>query len=336
MLRVSPFLKKEYVGFWRYILERQKIWYKRFILKELPPWTSDPVLQRYHFCNNYRELDKGTIYLINKLTPQKANRKSVLFNVVAYRFFNSYGFFDKIGGLLDPVTYDPYVFIKTLDELIAKGERLYSPAYVISPLIIKPTYRAKDKHVQLAFILEILQAKINELMTKIDSTNTPKEGFESLKEIPNVGNFLAYEFWTDLTYFDFFKQTWTDNDFANIGPGARWGLNIMMGKDIRGYLLSQKGYLKLLNILRDRMPNVLRQLGLLEEWLEITYKEAHSNVPFLSLRNIEHSLCEYRKYWRIKNNKSGRRRLLKSEQSIESGSHSICTLDKFIKNQERG
>lgn len=311
MLRVSPFLKKEYVEFWRYILERQRIWYKRFILKQLPPWTSNSVLQRYHFCNNYRELDKGTIYLINKLTPLKANRKKVLFNVVAYRFFNSYGFFDKIGGLLDPVTYDAHVFIKTLDELIAKVESLYSPAYIVSPFVIKPNYRPKDKHVQLAFIIEVLQAKIDELVAKIDSANTPKESFESLKEIPNVGNFLAYEFWTDLTYFDFFKQGWTDNDFVNIGPGARWGLNIMMGKDVKGYLLSPEDYLKLLYILRDSMPNALKQLDLLEEWLKIAYKTAYSNLPFLSLRNIEHSLCEYRKYWRIKNNKSGRRRLLK-------------------------
>ena len=38
-------------------------------------------------------------------------------------YIDSYGFLDKIGGLLDPVTHDPHVFIKVLDELIAKGEK---------------------------------------------------------------------------------------------------------------------------------------------------------------------------------------------------------------------
>ena len=96
-----------------------------------------------------------------------------------------------------------------------------------------------------------------------------------------------------MTYFDFFKQAWTDNDFVNIGSGARWGLNIMMGKDAKSYLLLPKDYPKLLYILRDNMPNDLKQLGLLGEWLKISYKGAYSNLPFLSLRNIEYSLCGY-------------------------------------------
>jgi len=59
------------------------------------------------------------------------------------------------------------------------------------------------------------------------------------------------------------------------------------------------------------MLDTLKELNLLEEWLKIAYKKAYSNYPFLSLRNIEHLLCEYRKYWRIKNNKPARRRLFK-------------------------
>ena len=313
---VTLLSNKRYEEYWRYVVERQRIWYKRFILNEPYPWTLDPILQKYHFCNNYRELDKGTIYLIDKLTPFKTDREKVLFNVVMYRFFNSYGFFDKINGPLTPNNYEPYEFIKILDELISKGESIYSPAYVVCPPIIKPDYRAKSKHVQLAFILKVLSEKINELIVKIDSAKTPKDSFEILlKEIPGTNRFLAYEFWTDLTYFNFFKQGWTDNDFVNIGPGARWGLNIIMGKDTKDYLLSQEDYLKLILYIRDSMPKMLEQLGLIEEWLEISYKQAYSNVPYLSLRNVEHSLCEYRKYWRIKNGRVGRRRLFKLEQS---------------------
>jgi len=324
---IPPFLEKEYIGFWKYILERQKIWYKRFVLKEPYPWTKDKILQKYHFCNNYRELDKGTIYLIEKLVPIKTKREEILFNVVIYRFFNSYGFFDKIGGLLKPSDYNPQDFIKTLDQLIAKGESIYSPAYVVCPPIVKPNYRPKDKHVQLAYIIRILQEKINELIIKIDSANTAEESFDALKEIPGVNNFLAYEIWTDLTYFNFFKQRWTDNDFVNAGPGAIWGLNIMMGKDTKNLLFPKEQYLKLIYHLRDEMPNALKELGILEEWLKVSYKEAYSNVPYLSLRNVEHSLCEYRKYWRIKNNKSARRRLFKIENNKESLNMFLFTND---------
>lgn len=239
MIPVS-FFERGWRGFWKFVLERQRIWYRRFVLKEPYPWTQDKILQKYHFCNVYRELDEGTIYLIEKLTPIKTERKKVLFNVVTYRLFNFSGFFDKIGGLLNPSEYNPQDFIKILDQLIAKGEKIFGPAYVISPPVIKPNYRPKEKHTQLAFVIEILKEKIDELIMKIDSANEAEESFNALKGIPGINNFLAYEFWTDLTYFNFFKQGRSDNDFVNVGPGARWGLNIMMGKDTKRSLLSPK------------------------------------------------------------------------------------------------
>jgi len=138
---------------------------------------------------------------------------------------------------------------------------------------------------------------------KIDFAKMPKESLALLKKIPGISDFLAYEIWTDLTYFNFFKQGWSDNDFVNVGPGARWGLNIMMGNDTKDFLIPSEDYPKLVYLLRDEMPKALEELGLKEEWLKIAFKGAYSNVPFLSLRNIEHSVCEFRKYWRIKNKK---------------------------------
>lgn len=102
-------------------------------MKRPYPWTNDRILKKYRFCNNYRELDKGTIYLIEKIKFIKNDRRKVLFNVVAYKFFNIYGFFEKIGGLLDPTNYNPYIFIKILNKLITKREDIYNPAYVVCP-----------------------------------------------------------------------------------------------------------------------------------------------------------------------------------------------------------
>jgi len=127
------FHKERYKEYWKYVVERQRIWYKRFVLKRPYPWTNDRILKKYRFCNNYRELDKGTIYLIEKIKFIKNDRRKVLSNVVAYKFFNIYGFFEKIGGLLDPTNYNPYIFIKILNKLITKREDIYNPAYVVCP-----------------------------------------------------------------------------------------------------------------------------------------------------------------------------------------------------------
>ena len=120
---------------------------------------------------------------------------------------------------------------------------------------------------------------------------------------------MAYEYWTDLTYFGFFRQGWTDNDFVHVGHGAIWGLNLMIAyKDTREKIMPYKEYVGLVYKLRDNMKKALEDLDLLEVWMTIHYKDAFSNVPFLSLRNIEHSLCEFRKYYRLKFLKKGRKR----------------------------
>ena len=306
----KPLKTKEYTCFWKFVVERQNIWYRRMILKEEYPWTDDPILQKYRFTNVYRELDKSTHYLLNFLSPLKKDRKNILFNVLIFRFFNSYGFFDKIGSMLHVEKYNPFEFIRKLDELKRKKIKFFNNAYLIPHPSIRKDYRPGDKHVQLAFCFDAVKEKIDMLIARIDDVKTPGESLEIIKQIPGVGSFLAYEVWTDLTYFKWFKQRWSDNDFVNVGPGARWGLNIMVGKDTPKFILPAKEYEKLVFKLRDEMQPALKKLNLLNKWMKIYYRHAFSNKPFLSLRNIEHSLCEFRKYRRLSKG-VGRKRLFK-------------------------
>jgi len=53
--------------FFRFVYQRHLIWYKRFVLKQPAPWTNDTVLSTFKIINMYRELDKCTIYLVEKL-----------------------------------------------------------------------------------------------------------------------------------------------------------------------------------------------------------------------------------------------------------------------------
>ena len=83
------------IKFFEFIYKRQLIWYKRFILKEKPPWADDEILRTYKIINMYRELDKCTIYIINKLKNIK-DRKTLLLNVVFFRFFNKYMLYENL------------------------------------------------------------------------------------------------------------------------------------------------------------------------------------------------------------------------------------------------
>ena len=288
--------------FFKFIYYRQLVWYKRFVLKEKPPWTLDEILAKFKFCNVYRELDKCTLYILNKLKSIDDRRK-IFFNVVFFRFFNRTNLYEDLGikpfltldlGLKNKIIYG----FKEKEE---KGLSVFNNAYIISS-----NKKGEKKYKTVINIIEKLSGNVESLIAEIDKSKTPDESFEVIKKIPLVGSFLANEIWTDLTYFRFFKQGWTDNDFVSIGPGSKWGLELVYGRKLKRKDEMQK-LRCLYNLQNDVLLNVNKSLGEKDSWGRIFYGGAFSNIPYLSITNIEGSLCEFRKYLNLKRG-IGRRR----------------------------
>ncbi len=290
---VQENLKQEFFDF---IYRRHLIWYKRFVLKEHPPWTEDKVLQKYKLINMYRELDKCTIYLLKKLTKLN-DRKSILLNVVFYRFFNRYGLYEELE--IEPFKeFDEKIrnkLIQMLEIIESEQKPIFNNAYLISGKAGEKKY--------VSVLNSISQINLDKMIGEIDNCKNPEESFEILKEIPMVGPFLACEIWTDLTYLEFFRQGWNDNDFVNVGPGAKWGLEIIYGGKLSCKEAKQK-----LNELYE-----MQEYSLPEKWKKIAYEKAFSNYPYLSITNIEGALCEFRKYWNIKHGKGRRKHFVPSQ-----------------------
>lgn len=280
--------------FFNFIRERHNIWYKRFVLEETPPWTSDPVLQQYKIINVYRELDRCTIYILNKLQNVR-DRNKLLLNVIFYRFFNQDKLYENL-GIESFEKIDAKFLINRFENLRKQGKTIFNNAYLISS-----GTKGQKKHVSVLSYLE--KINLDRTVKEIDEAKTPRESLEVLQKIPMIGPFLACEIWTDLSYFKFFKQKWDDNDFVNIGPGAKWGLEIIFGKK-----LSKKEQEEKLRKLYDMQKTFLDD----SDWKKIAYKGAYSNYPFLSITNIEGALCEFRKYWRIKHGKGRRKYFVSS------------------------
>lgn len=292
-------IKAREYEFFDFVYNRQMIWYKRFVLKEKPPWARDSILQKYKIINVYRELDKGTLYILEKLKHIK-DRKTVFLNVVFYRFFNKFNLYESLG--IPPFNH----FDKEVkDDLIIKfkqskirGKPIFNDAYLIAGK------KGEEKYISVLNSLSWLWENLDSLIKKIDEAKTSEESLRIIKEIPLVGNFLAYEIWTDLTYFRFFKNGWTDDDFVNIGPGAKWGLEIIYGKS------SMDNLKKLYKIQKEFLGKKKNP-----SWEKISYKGAFSSKPFLSLGNIENALCEFRKYYNLSRGK-GKRRKFKTLSKI--------------------
>lgn len=288
--------------FFEFIYDRQEIWYKRNILQLPQPWSDDEIFQTFKFCNVYRELDGGTL-AIRKYLQELHSPEQKLFNIIAYRFFNRRDTIEKLfGGLLDPNNFDIKTYEKRLDK-IKKKESIFSNAYLICSHPYDSSYRPKDKHVQILLMLNNLRPKLHEMIKELRS-HTPQEGLYVIRDyVKMTGPFLAGQILLDTTYAGNIVN-YNSNDFLVVGPGANWGLKIIF--NMNNALANEKCRLLHANQ-KEEFATLKENTG--KDWFAVRWQNPnYPNAPYLSLHDIQNSLCEFRKYWRLKGNEKAKKR----------------------------
>lgn len=300
--------------FYEFMYQRHLIWYKRFHLKQPPPWTDNKILRDYKFTNVYRELDMGTIYYVGSVYQEAFKdwrdkydqaEKNLIWYTVMYRLLNRKETFQKVGFVpywhWNTTTHDMINFhadkgIKTagdrwfeqLKALMDKGESIFTSAHRTCP-----THKPGQTRLQVyRESLEYTRKKIDTIWYHIKQANSLEQVFEIFLRIPNVGGFISYEICCDLILVN--AIPFTENDWANTGPGARQGVNLIF-PGLRG----TENYLNAMRHLHHYQRYYFGQL-------KIKFPFYYVGVP-LSLRSIEHSLCEFCKYHRCL--KGGRTRV---------------------------
>jgi len=290
-------------GFFAYIYERQSIWHKRFIFKEPWPWTSDPILQRYHFLNVFRIQDKTTQYLIRRVLDTDMTNEAKLFNVIFYRLFNRAGIYRNGLHPLDPSNFDDTEVIKNLDDHLADGGKLFNNAYFVTGKnIIDSSHRPEDKHVQ---ILLSLRNQASEMTTTVNSLRSVESAEEALKIISRrhyIGPFLAVQIFLDLTYSDFFPQKWTGDHVLFIRYRSKSGIKIVRGLNESCEYPWEK-YPETCKWLRDKQIDQFlafrARTG--KDWKDVAGTVVGSSRPrYLCLMDIQSCLTEFWKYWQAK------------------------------------
>lgn len=304
------------LSFYEFIFDRQQIWYNKEHLKKPYPWTTDPILKTYKFCNVYRELDKGTIYLLDTIINRKdlaAGHK--ILNCMLYRRFNLPGFFEWIGGPI--VCKDKFPFekiLKALEKRKAAGHNLFNDAYIVSQTPYDRKIGMKGKHAQQLCVFRDLVNNTN--LWDIKNMIMMSDSIGSIhglikKEIFGMGNFLAYQTCTDLTYFPELKGKFQDlNTFVAMGPGSKPGVTLLYPTDQKRHEEDYAHLCRRLWRTQETFFNELkRKTG--KDWLKVRYTKAHDKSDYLSLSNIQNCLCEFRKYVTLKTVPGKRKRYYK-------------------------
>ena len=208
--------------YWKFATERQTIFFKR-LNSSPPPWTDDPTLVRYKFTNAYRASDRVSQFLLkNVIYKGEDTPEEVFFRTLLFKFFNKIETWQLLADNLENISYADYSFErydKLLSAAISTGRRIYSAAYIMpSGSKIFNTSRKHRAHLKL---LERMME--DEVPFRLAEAKTMEEGFKLLRSYPLIGDFLAYQFITDINYSPI--TNFSEMEFVVPGPGAFSGIH---------------------------------------------------------------------------------------------------------------
>jgi alpha-glutamyl/putrescinyl thymine pyrophosphorylase clade 1 len=210
-----------FATYWRFAAERQAIFFRRLHRSE-PPWTTDPVLRSHKFTNAYRAADRVSQYLIrNVIYSGSSSLRDVFFRTLLFKFFNRIETWQLLERHIGPISASnkhPAAFDHVLGDALAKGERIYSAAYIMpSGGRASPYARKHQMHLHL-----LNKMMADELPERVSEAGSMQRAFSLLRAYPTIGDFLAYQFVTDLNYSTL--TDFSEMEFVVPGPGAKDGL----------------------------------------------------------------------------------------------------------------
>ncbi len=206
--------------YWKTAVERQEIFFKK-LEGAAPPFTQDPILQVYKFCNVYRASDRVSQFLIRdviysgKFTPE-----DTIFRIFLFRLLNKIETWQELEwklGTISLINFNFNTYSKTLEEMKQQNP-IYGNAFI---LCASKAFGYQKKHQnQLALLEKVFKTdKISQQLLKSSSL---RELFLLLRTLPLIGDFMAYQIAIDFNYSQSFS--FSENDFTIAGPGAKRGI----------------------------------------------------------------------------------------------------------------
>jgi hypothetical protein len=304
-------------NFFRFARERHSIYLRR-AAGDTRPWTDDPILHEFRFTNVYRELDATTVWFRENVRDSMAHTPEVMLATVLFRWFNRIRTGEAIFGqttsdsrgairtpwehLLTHEKTDRVIGLHEIDHSVRRycvGGPYTTGAYIIKTPDGMDKVRGVlwcvsefmgQEHAGTTGVLQHLSPFnwrwIAETLLA-DPGNTELESVWSwFRQFPFLGDFMAYELVTDLRHTALLSRAPDIMTWANPGPGAMRGLNRIHDRPVK---YSQPKHVF-----------VCEMRALLGEAKKSSLWPANPSGQEVEMRDIEHTLCEFDKYERVR------------------------------------
>ncbi len=266
--------------FFAYARERYRVLLNRRAGKPWP-WTPDPILQKYRFCNVFREDDVVTQWVeANLRKPLRDGQHTlprVLTVLTVARFINRVSTLEHLAPTLLNNGWGHWCLA------ILRG----LPAPIITGAYMIRTPHGVDKITGLDAIFSNVQTRLGMDEYDLNRYTTLAQFHDRLIHYPYVGSFMAYEVVTDFRWVR--PDLAPDRmNWAVAGPGAARGLSRVFRGELGHYRNTP-----------SQQPEMLERMW---ELLEFSRKSEYwpADWPSWEMRDCEHLACEWDKYERAR------------------------------------
>jgi hypothetical protein len=198
--------------------------FERRLAGEPGPWTSDPILREFKFCNVFRAADRVSQYMIRNVCyhGEPCSDEDRLFQITAFRTFSKTATWETVRDILGRYpTLDDLAdgsFGQALDQTRERNGGLYTGAFI---LCATDAYGQSTKHRNHVELFRHMFLH-DQFAARLLGAESLREVYGLLHGYPLMGDFMSYQTAIDLNYcalIDF-----SENDFTQPGPGALRGM----------------------------------------------------------------------------------------------------------------
>lgn len=248
-----------------------------------PPWTDDPIIGKYRFCNVRREDDRVTVWVREHIREPFADHPHLWFMLALARWTNRIDTLAELreqGWWPDRLDFSPDMLERALTIRANRGDKVFTGAYTINAPSTKGAskvdYVARtvlgEPWKKRAIIADVFGGRLGPL--------TLRAAHASFSRYQGWGDFMSYQVVVDMRFTRYLRDASDMSTWAAAGPGTIRGLNRIAGRRVD--LPLDQG--RALSEMRKLYATIQDETGVAMDF---------SDVP-----NI---LCETDKYLRVMN-----------------------------------
>jgi hypothetical protein len=261
------------------------------------PWTDDPILREWRFCNVRREDDRVTRWIDANIRRPHASHPHLWLMLCAARQINWPGTLaflmgDPDGAVEermypsawpDSPSFEPSEMGEAMDDIASMGMKVFTGAYIITA----PQTKGSKKTTHVAEVtLGALWRDREKFASHLEGTRTGvgpatlRNTAGLLQQYSGWGPFLAHQAVVDMRHTPLLSGAPDAETWTAAGPGSTRGLNRLLGHAAIERPFAEMVFLREVTMLRE----VIRcRTGM-----------------SLDASDVQNCLCEFDKYERVR------------------------------------